>query len=197
MFHVRRLRPVLLVTLGVIAGAVAGIGGAAAASGGGGSSTAATATASPPWPPIPANVQQRLSKLGARLAGIRHDIQALGIDGPPVHQELVVPSSSGGFETVTIDNGTVKSLSGDSLTIDEGYGGKTYKTITLTIPAGASVDRNFASAKLSDLKAGDHVSVARTPHGTHVTAFDSQHQPPRAIHRPLGRMRLPGMPFVP
>jgi len=196
MFHIRRLRPVLLVSLGLIAGAAAGIGGAAAASSGT-TATTTNSSANPPWPPIPGNVRQRLSNLGARLDRIRSEIQALGIDGPPVHQDLVVPSSSGGFETVTIDSGTVKSVSGDSLTIDEGYNGKTYKTVMLAIPSGASVDRNFSAAKLPDLQAGDHVSVAQTSHGTHVSAIDAQHAPARPFLRPFGKLRLPGVPLVP
>ena len=41
--------------------------------------------------------------------------------GPAVHAELVVANRSGnGFETVTLDNGTVKSVNGDQLTITEG-----------------------------------------------------------------------------
>jgi hypothetical protein len=197
MFHIRRLRPVLLVSLGVVASAAAGIGGAAAASSGT-TPTTAGSPAKPPWPPIPADVKQRLSNLGARLDRIRGEIQSLGIDGPPVHEDLVVPSSGGGFESVTIDSGIVRSLSGDSLTITEGYAGKTYKTVTLTIPSGAAVDRNFAAAKLSDLRAGDRVSVARTPQGTHVTAYDASHAPAKPfVHRPFTRVPVPGLPFVP
>jgi hypothetical protein len=193
MFQTRRLRPLVLVSIGVIAGAAAGVGGAAAASSGGPSTTTIATTSSTPGAPGQALVaaEKRLQQLGARLDMSRNGIQTIGIDGPPVHEDLVVLSTSGSFETVTIDSGTVKSVSGGSLTIDEGYSGKTYRTVTLTIPAGANVDRNFAAAKLSDLKAGDHVSVARSPHGTNVTAFDPQNAPARAFKRPLAPSGVP------
>jgi hypothetical protein len=97
--------------------------------------------------------------------------------GPPVHAELVVPKKDGtGFETVTMDNGKFKSLSGDQLTITEGTDSVTYKDVTLTIPSGATVKRNFADAQLSDLKDGDRVHVASSPEGTFVFAVDAQHQ---------------------
>ena len=49
-----------------------------------------------------------------------------------------------GFITVTDDDGIVESVSGDQLTIKEGTKTLTYKTVTLTIPSGAKVKRNFA-----------------------------------------------------
>jgi hypothetical protein len=63
--------------------------------------------------------------------------------------------------------------------------------VTLTIPAGANVDRNLSAASLSDLKPGDHVSVARSPHGTNVTAFDARSAPARAFQRPLAPRGVP------
>ena len=62
----------------------------------------------------------------------------------PVHAVQVVPNKAGdGFDTVTEDSGTVKSVSGAALTITEGTDKATYATPTLTIPAGATVERNF------------------------------------------------------
>jgi hypothetical protein len=207
MFHIRRLRPAVLVSVGVLAGAAAGIGGAAAASNGSSTTTTTTSSSSATWPPGPAAASQRLGQVGKRLQAIgagldrlHNEIQAIGIDGPPVHQDLVVPSTGGGFETVTIDSGTLKSVSGRELTIDEGYGGKTYKTVTITVPSNASVDRNFNSASLSDLKAGDHVSIARSSKGAHVTAFDSQHAPRRLVpgsSRSFRAPRLGRLPLAP
>src|SRR2546425_8993900 len=76
-----------------------------------------------------------------------------GPGGGPVHVQAVVPNRAGtGFQTVTIDTGAFKSLSGDQLTITEGTKSVTYKTVTLTIPSGATVRRNGASAKVGDLK---------------------------------------------
>jgi hypothetical protein len=74
-----------------------------------------------------------------------------------------------------MDRGSFSSLSGDQLTITEGTKTATYKTVTLTIPSGATVRRNGEAAKLSDLKSGDTVMVLQSPQGTVVTADDAQH----------------------
>jgi hypothetical protein len=71
-------------------------------------------------------------------------------------------------------------VSGDQLVITEGVKNVTYKDVTLTIPSNATVVRNFAKAKLSDLKAGDFVHVSQSSDGTFVLASD-------ASHRPFGR----------
>jgi hypothetical protein len=110
--------------------------------------------------------------------------------GPPVHAEAVVLNRAGtGFVTVTEDSGTVKSVSGDQLTIAESARKQdgstvTYKDATLTIRSDAAIRRNGDTASLSDLKAGDHVHVASSSDGTLVDAFDSSHRPPR--HGPGG-----------
>ena len=101
--------------------------------------------------------------------------------GPAVHATAVVLNKAGdGFVTVTTDSGKVKSVSGDQLTITEAVGTVTYKDdVTLTVPSGATVQRNFAAAQLSDLKAGDFVHVASSSEGTEVFAVDPNAQPPR------------------
>jgi hypothetical protein len=97
--------------------------------------------------------------------------------GRPVHVQAVVANRAGtGFQTITIDTGAFKSLSGNQLTITEGTKSVTYKTVTLTIPSGATVRRNGASANLGDLKAGDRVHVLQSQAGTFVMAADAQHQ---------------------
>jgi hypothetical protein len=99
--------------------------------------------------------------------------------GPVVHGDLVVPNKAGnGFVTVTLDSGTVKSVSGDQLTITEGTQSATYKDATVTIPSGAKVQRNFADAQLSDLQAGDRVRVSSSSEETTVFAVDANHQGP-------------------
>jgi hypothetical protein len=95
--------------------------------------------------------------------------------GPPrgleVHAEEVVLNKAGtAFITQTEDNGTVVSVSGGQLTIKEAAGSVTYKTVTLTIPSGATIYRNGSKASLSDLKAGDHVRVTSSSDGTAVMA---------------------------
>ncbi|MDQ6744624.1 MAG: hypothetical protein M3Z27_01170 [Actinomycetota bacterium] len=114
--------------------------------------------------------------------------------GPAVHEDAVVLDKAGtGFITATIDNGVVKSLSGDSLTITEGFGNVTYKTVTLTIPTNATVIRNFNKATLSDLKTGDHVHVAQSSEGTTVFADDGTQRPPHGGQGHFGP-RGPGGP---
>jgi predicted RNA-binding protein len=99
--------------------------------------------------------------------------------GPPVHSEAVVLNKAGDkFITVTTDAGTVKSVSGDQLTITEGTKNLTYKDVTVTVSSDATVYRNGAKAALSDLQAGDHVLVSQSSEGTFVGAFDSEHRPP-------------------
>jgi hypothetical protein len=88
-----------------------------------------------------------------------------------VHGEVVVPSK-GGFVTVTFDKGIVKSLSGQQLTLTEGTKTATYKTVTLTIPAGAQVRDNHHAATLADVRAGQRVKVIQAPGKTYVIAHD-------------------------
>jgi hypothetical protein len=120
-----------------------------------------------------------------------------GPGGRPVHAEEVVLDRAGtAFITQTEDNGTVKSVSGSDLTITEAANGVTYKDVTVTIPSGATIVRNGATASLSDLKAGDHVDVRSSSDGTSVFAFDSSFVPPqgpRGGWRP-GAPPPPGMP---
>jgi hypothetical protein len=99
--------------------------------------------------------------------------------GPPIHSVSVVANKQGtGFDTITADSGTFQSLSGQQLTITEGTKTLTYKTVTLTIPAGASVQRDGKSAQLSELQSGDHVSVFENSDGTTtVNAADSSFKP--------------------
>ncbi len=112
--------------------------------------------------------------------------------GPPgmraVHEDAVVLNKAGtAFITATEDNGTVVSVSGDQLTIKEGTKSVTYKTLTLTIPSGATIKRNGSTAQLSDLKAGDHVHVTQSSDGTTVFAGDANFRPKGGPgHRPPG-----------
>jgi hypothetical protein len=188
-----RVRLILVASLGVLIGAAAGIGGAMASSGATTNKSPTTSTARSPWPGAPPGLSQRMSQAAGRLSQLRGQVQALGIAGAPVHMEMVVPKTGGGFENVTVDHGTVNSVSGNTLVINESYNGQSYKTVTLTIPSNATVDRNLSSASLSDLKAGDHVAVISSDTGTHVSAFDSQHAP--TFHGPgMGKGSMPGGP---
>ena len=113
--------------------------------------------------------------MGIAGAGAHHGHYPFGHGmrmGQPVHADLVVPDRQGGFQNVTMDRGTVSSVSGDQLTIDEGTPKATYKTLTLTIPSDATVSRNRQSAQLSDLQPGDFVAVVQSQGKTFVTAFN-------------------------
>ena len=156
MFKDKRFRTAVAVgAVCVTGGVIAGIAGSAAAP----SSSKSTASNAAP------------KRWGPGRRGLRHRL-----GGPPVHGEFVVPNQSGTrFDNVTIDNGRIKSVSGDQLTITEGTDKATYKTVTLTIPSNAVVRRNWTSAKLSDLKAGDRVHVLVGPRGTFVGANDANH----------------------
>jgi hypothetical protein len=110
----------------------------------------------------------------------RHEGLRRGLHGPPVHATAVVLNKAGNaFITDTEDQGKVKSVSGGQLTITEGIGSVTYKEVPLTIPANATIMRNFAKAQLSDLKAGDFVHVSQSSDGTFVLASDASHRPGR------------------
>ena len=122
--------------------------------------------------------------------------------GPPVHSDTVVPNEKGGFDTVTMDRGSFSSLSGNQLTITEGTKTATYKTVTLTIPSGATVHRNGEAAKLSDLKSGDTVMVMQSPKATVVAANDAQHPDIPQLRFGVSRMGehpfpLPKLPASP
>jgi hypothetical protein len=136
-------------------GAIAGIAGGAAAP---------STSKAPPPPGAP----------HWRIHGSAHR----GPIGPPVHAEAVVPKRSGsGFETVTEDNGKLKSRSGNDLTITEGTATETYKDATVTVPSEAKVFRNGKKATLDDLEEGDFVHVAQSPEGAFVVARDANFRP--------------------
>lgn len=108
----------------------------------------------------------------------RHGGPHFGPHGMEVHADAVVLNKAGtAFITATEDNGTVDSVSGDQLAVKEAVGSVTYKTVALTIPSGATVIRNGATATLADLKTGDHVHVSQSSDGTVVFAGDSSFRP--------------------
>jgi hypothetical protein len=103
---------------------------------------------------------------GLYHAGLRHAGRRFG---RAVHGQFVV-STAGGFKTITFDRGFVQSVSGSTLTIREGTASATYRTLRLTIPAGARIRNNRQAAALSSLTPGEHVVVLRRPAGTAVIA---------------------------
>jgi hypothetical protein len=79
----------------------------------------------------------------------------------PVHATAVVPNKDGtGFDTITTDAGTLKSVDGTTVHLKQGTDKATYKEdAAIDVGSDAKVIRNHEDAKLSDLKAGDHVRV--------------------------------------
>ncbi|MGI8624872.1 MAG: hypothetical protein ACR2NB_15645 [Solirubrobacteraceae bacterium] len=91
-----------------------------------------------------------------------------------VHADLVVAERGGTFGRATVDRGTVKSVSGDQLTLAEQARKATYKTVTLTIPADARVRDNRGPATLADVKPGQRAIVRQGPKQTLVRAHDGR-----------------------
>ena len=116
-------------------------------------------------------------RAGAHLGQYRFGLRGRGprLARRAVHAELVVPTKQG-FATITIDRGTVDSVSGDQLTLTEGTPTQTYKTVTLTIPAGALVRSDRQPSSLASLTKGQRVLVVNAPKRTLVIA-----------HRPRAR----------
>jgi hypothetical protein len=85
-------------------------------------------------------------------------------------QGSAVVRTADGFANVTFERGKVDSVSGQQLTITEGTAKATYKTVTVTVPAGAVVRDNRQKAALSDVKAGQRVLVLTAPKRTYVIA---------------------------
>jgi hypothetical protein len=86
-----------------------------------------------------------------------------------VHGDLIVATKTG-FAAVTFDRGTVKSVSGQQLTLTEGTRKATYKTVTLTIPTAARVRDNRHTATLAEVTIGQRVTVVQAPKATFVIA---------------------------
>ncbi len=85
-------------------------------------------------------------------------------------QGSAVVRTADGFANVTFERGKVDSVSGQQLTITEGTPKATYKTVSVTVPAGAVIRDNRQKATLSDVKAGQRVLVLTAPKRTYVIA---------------------------
>ncbi len=83
-------------------------------------------------------------------------------------QGSLVVKTAHGFQTLTLQRGTVDSVSGQQLKLTEGIPGSAYRSLTLMIPAGAWIRDNGRAVTLGDLKAGQRVVVITTPQRTFV-----------------------------
>ena len=113
---------------------------------------------------------------------------------------VVLDKAGTAFITQTTDQGKIESVdtSAGSIKVVEGANSVTYQTVTLTIPSSASIDLDGKTSALSDLAAGDRVSVSSSSEGTTVFATDSSFQPTDAAGHggPLGQAE-PGGPGGP
>jgi hypothetical protein len=116
-----------------------------------------------------------VQKARALKRAFRAGIGGPGFLGGPVHAEAVVPNQDGtGFVTVTTDTGTLNEVDGTTVHLKQATDKATYKNdAAIDVGSDAKVIRNGADAKLSDLKAGDHVRVIKGgPRGNVVIAED-------------------------
>lgn len=93
----------------------------------------------------------------------------LGVARHSVTGSAVVATKQG-FETVSFERGIVRGINGQQLTLAEGTATKTYRVVTLTIPATAKVRDNRQTATLASVKPGQRVVVVQGPHATRVIA---------------------------
>lgn len=139
--------PTKLIAVGVTCAAVGAAGGGAAA----GAATSGHSTASPHARHGAARVLRRT-----------------------VHADLVIAQRDGKFATVSVDRGVIKAVSGDQLTIADATRKATYRDVTLTIPAKATIRDNRHAATLASLKPGQHVMVRQGPGRTVVRAHGAR-----------------------
>ncbi len=137
--------------------------GAACAAAGAGASAIATAGAAGTSSTASSSAGHPAVAKAARRSILRRAVQG----------DVVVATKSG-FATVTLNRGFVQSVSGQQLTIRQGTKKATYKTVTLTIPAGAKVRDNGKSGSLSELTSGQRVGVVKGPNQTWVIARDAK-----------------------
>jgi hypothetical protein len=97
-----------------------------------------------------------------------------------VHAVSVVLDKAGtAFIEQTSDRGTIQSVdsSAGAVTVLEGTKAVTYRTVTLNVPADATVTLDGKTSSLSGLADGDEVSVSSSSDGTSVFATDSSFHP--------------------
>lgn len=156
----------VVVAICALVGALAGIAGSAAA----------------PSKKSKSNQAQKKAQNGARERGFHP--RPLGLGGPPLHSESVVPNRDGtDFLTIVTDSGTLLSVDGTTVHLKQATEKATYKAdAAIDVGDNAKVFRNGGEAKLSDLEQDDHVHVIKGgPDGTVVLAHDDSFRP--RMHR--------------
>ncbi|WP_354699293.1 hypothetical protein DSM112329_05004 [Paraconexibacter sp. AEG42_29] len=155
-------------------GAVCALGGAGAGIAGSSAATKPSSTTAAKT----TTTAKAAAAAKARAGGPRGKHGPLGGPGRVVHSEATVLNKAGtAYITATEDHGTVKSVSGNDVTITEGTTAVPYKDVTVTVASDATIERNGKTAKLSDLKAGDDIHVSVSSDGTVVHAHDDTFKP--------------------
>lgn len=101
----------------------------------------------------------RLVRTGRGMRALRRAVEG----------QLIVKTKSG-FAQVSFERGSVTAVNGQQLTLDEGTKTSSYKTVTLTIPAGATVRVNGQPGTLSQVTDGQRAIVVTLPQRTLVIA---------------------------
>lgn len=89
-----------------------------------------------------------------------------GLGGGVVHGQVTVPKSSGGYQTVDVQQGTVTAVSSTSITVKSSDG----FTASYAVNSKTIVDAQAAG--IGSVKKGDTVYVTATVSGTTATAAD-------------------------
>ena len=127
--------------------------GASCAAAGAGAGAIATAGAATPSHSSKSTRRAELRRL------IRHTVAG----------SLVVHTKQG-FVTVTVARGTVRSVSGQQLTLAEGTRKAVYRTVTLTLPTNTRVRDNRQKATLNQVQSGQRAVILVAPHRPLVVA---------------------------
>jgi hypothetical protein len=147
--------------------------GAACVAVGAGASAIATAGAAGTSTAMSSAAATTSSTAAKSYSTVRHPAARRALERRAVQGDLVVATKNG-FATVTFNRGFVQSVNGQQLTIREGTKKAMYKTVTMTIPAGAKVRDNGETTSLSQLSAGQRVAVVQAPKRTWVIARDAR-----------------------
>lgn len=158
-------RMTIVISVCAVVGALAGIAGSAAAP----SQKSAAAAKKKAQAKAKAKKQAQRRVFRGGPGGI-----GFGPGGPALHAEAVVPKADGtGFDTIVTDAGTLLSVDGNTVHLKQATDKATYKDdAAIDVGTSPQVIRNHEQAKLSDLKAGDHVRVIKGPQETVVIAED-------------------------
>lgn len=104
----------------------------------------------------------------------------MGMGAPAVHSvSVVLNKAKTAYITQTSDRGTIESVdaSAATITVVEGTRSLPYKTVTLSGLSDATITLDGKTSALSNLTAGEHVSVSSSSDGTVVMAMDSSVHP--------------------